>query len=389
MILPTEGQTRADLLKRVRSIRDVLAADTAEAERIRTLPAASVAALQESGLYGLKAPRDVGGSEASLATQLAVFEEVAYINPSAGWNLFISSAGLGLASAFLPDEALPELFAKQRFPTFTSGGGYIPGRLVPVKNGYRLSGRWIYGSGVRHAEWSCVPAQVEGGSGRLAEIYTCVVPTSAMTVHDTWHVMGLAGTGSNDYSVEDLFVPTRFTFQRGRGSVRGGAIYRLGPLGFVTVEIVGFMLGVARRALDELIALAKTKSRGYLKQTGMVSRSVLQNAVAQADLKLKAARALNLDVFARAMEMAADGSVVSSAIETEMRAAGTMAAGLAIEVGDMAFRYGAGTAMRLDSMIQRCLRDLHSAGTHFLVSDSAFELHGQHLLGLSDVDPIG
>jgi indole-3-acetate monooxygenase len=384
----SESAKREFLLQRIRDISEVLAADVEEAERIRTLPRRSVEALRESGLYGLKTPACSGGFEADLATQLAVFEEVAYVNPSASWSLFVSTAGLGLAASHLPKAGHEDLFAKRDFPTFASGGGYLLGKLAPCEGGYRLSGRWIYGSGIGHADWCAVPARVDATSNKSGEVLTCIVPASAFEIHDTWSVVGLQGSGSFDYSATDVFVPARMTYCRGHGPVRGGGLYRLGNIGFVTVEIVGFMIGVARRAIDELIDLSKRKSRGYVQKSSMISRSVLQRAIADCDLKLKAVRSLNLEIFGRAAAEVSNGEFLSPALEVELRAASTMAAEITTEIANVAFRYGAGSAMRLDSPLQRCLRDLHAAGTHFVVSDTAYEAHGQQLLGMSDASAM-
>lgn len=371
----SESQTD-DLLARAAGIADILRADAELAERQRTLPATSVDALRGAHLFALKAPREVGGFEADLATQLAVFEAVSYLNPSAGWSLFIGAAGLGLAAAFLPQETLPEIFAANPCPTFTSGGGYVPGKLTPVDGGYMLSGKWIYGSGIRHADWSAVPARIEGSP----DMITCVVPTREFVLHDNWNVVGLQGSGSEDYSVESVFVPHRFTYTRMQGQKRGGDLYRLGLLGFVTVEIVGFVLGVARRALDEFVAVTRSKSRGYGDMVAMKAQPVLQSEIAALDMKLKAARALNLAVYARAMAAVTGGRHLSPELEVELRAAGLFAAEAALEVVNRAFRFSGSSAIRMSGVLQRCMRDVQAAGTHFIFTHACYELHGANLL---------
>ncbi len=375
------------LLAKVDSIKDVLAADADEAERISKLPLTSVAAMQEAGLYGLKAPREIGGHEADLATQLAVYEEVTYYNPSAGWNLFVSTSAWGIAAAFLPEETLAIITSKTAHPTFTGGGGHIPGRLTPVEGGYLLSGDWKYGSGIDVAEWSSVPAQIVTRDGSPGKPVSCVVPTEKLVVHDTWHVFGMAGSGSHDYSARDIFVPEGFLYDRTVMPRRGGALYRIGLIGFVTVEIVGVMLGLARRSLDEIIGISRTKARGYAAKTSMKTRPVLQRSLAEMDMELKAARALNLDVCNRAMAAVKSGQMTPS-LELELRAAAVLAAEKTLHVGSTSFRHGAGTAMRLDNLLQRNLRDLYAADTHFVVSDTAYEAYGQHLLGGADISTM-
>jgi alkylation response protein AidB-like acyl-CoA dehydrogenase len=223
----------------------------------------------------------------------------------------------------------------------------------------------------------------------VTEIRTFVFPTAHAQIHDNWYVMGLSGTGSCDYSVSDLFVPEEFTYEKAAPPRRGGPIYRLGLPGFITVENAAFALGVARRALDEIIALARSKVRGYTKRTPLVGRPVFQRTVGESDLKLRAARALKIAVLEKAWATVCEGHELDLLLQTELRSAGALVADVALEVATAAFRYGGGTGIGLNHPLQRCLRDLQTAGTHFLVSDSSYENYGMALLGLPDADPLG
>lgn len=366
-----------ELLARIDSVAAILEADTVAAEELNRLPATSVQALRDSRLYALKSAREVGGFEADLNTQLTIFEKVAYLSPSACWNLFISCAGAALASAFLPDDTVKEMFDAAKCPTFTSGGGHIPGSLREVEGGYILDGKWIYGSGIHQADWSLVPAKVEGSD----VLMNCAVPSSAFTIHKTWDVVGIKGSGSDDYSISGQFVPKSHVYTRALGRKRGGASFNLGFFSFITVELVGFMLGVAQKALDEFIATTKGKSRGYNGQmTEMKAQPVLQREIALNDQKLKAARALAHDVNRRAMQAAEAGQAPDAALEAEVRAAALYVAEISIEVVNSAFRYSGGSSIWMTSALQRCLRDIHAAGTHFVVSHSSYEAYGAQLL---------
>ncbi|MGH7934685.1 MAG: hypothetical protein ACREQN_16200 [Candidatus Binataceae bacterium] len=379
-------EKRRALLGAVEEVRDVLAAGTGEAEKLRTLPPASVAALRDSFLLTLKLPAELGGAEADLVTQFDVIEAVSYIEASAGWCLFIGAAAGGMAGAFLPDGAVAQIFSGERMPTFV--GSLMRGSAVAVEGGYRLSGRWSYGSGIHHAEWIAVPAVIARNGGGPFEIRSCVFPAKQAVIHDNWHVMGLRGTGSCDYSVADLFVPEDFTYDRTWTSRRGGPLYRLAFPGFVTLETAAFAIGLGRRALDEIVALARAKSRGYGKQMSLAGRAVFQRAVAEGDLRLRAARTLNIDMLERTWTLLCEGQPVEPRLQAELRAGGALAIDAALEVATSAFRYGAGTAIRADHVLQRCLRDLHVAGTHLIVSDSSYENYGQFLLGVSGADPM-
>jgi indole-3-acetate monooxygenase len=389
-LFPEEREPKKQaLLRAVEQVRETLAADVEEAEKLRTLPASSVAALRDSGLLALKTPAELGGAEADPITQIEVIEAVSYISPSAGWYLFIGAATAGLSGAFLPDAGIAEMF-DGRFPLVAGGGGLRPGKLVPVDGGYRLTGRWSWGSGIRHAEWLVIPGRVGEEDSGHSDVRISVVPTRSVEVHDNWYVMGLSGTGSCDYSTTDLFVPEHFTHADLNSATpkRGGPLYRLGIPAFIANENSAFSLGVARRALDEVIALARSKIRGYSKRTMLAHRSVFQRSVGEDVLRLRAVRALMIDAYEKAWAVVCSGRRPDPQTQAELRAVGALVSDVAVEVATDAFAYGAGTAMRLESVLQRCFRDLHAADTHFLASDSSYENYGQFLLGLPDADPL-
>ena len=385
---PTEREEkRRALLHAVDSVRDILAAGADEAEAHRTLPEASVVALRESGLFALKLPAVLGGAEADPVTQLEVIEAVSYIDPSTGWNLFIGAGGLSLC-AFFPDEAIEQMFHGGRIPTLA--GAIMPGRAVPVDGGYRITGRWSWASGIRHAEWVGTHVLVERKGGGPPESRYAALPAAAVEIHDTWHVAGLKGTGSCDFSATDLFIPEGFTFDlRTMQPQRGGPLYQLGLPGLLINELAGFALGVGRRALDAIIELAQTKRRGYGKQTPLAERSVFQRMLGESDLRLRAARGFIIELLERAWETVCAGKRLAPQQQVELRSATTMLTDVTLDVTTQAFRYGAGTAIHLDNVLQRCLRDLQVGAAHLMVSDSTYELHGQCLLGLPGVDPMG
>ncbi len=385
---PTEREEkRQALLQAVVRVRDTLAADADKAEALRTLPEASVAALRESGLFTLKLPAVLGGAEADPVTQLEVIEAVSYIDPSAGWCLFIGAGGLSLC-AFYPEEAITQLFDGGRVPTIA--GAIMPGTAVRQDGGYRVTGRWSWASGIRHAEWVGAHVLVDRDGGSPPESRMVIIPTTAAEIHDTWHVAGLKGTGSCDFSVSDLFVSEGFTFDlRAMQPRRGGPLYRLGLPGLLINELAGFSLGVGRRALDAIIDLAQTKRRGYAKQVPLAERAVFQRSVGESDLRLRAARGLIIEILEKAWQTVCAGGTPEPQLQVEMRSATTLVTDVALEVTSSAFRYGAGTAIHLDHSLQRCLRDLQVGAAHLMVNDSTYEHHGQFLLGLPGVDPMG
>ena len=254
-------ELRAQLLAAVDGIGDALGSAADEAERSGTLPERAWRALHDAGLFRLKSPRELGGFEADPVTQIEVIERAAYLDTSAGWALFVGAGTLALMAAWMPEEGIADFLVDGRLPR-TAGGVAATGRAEPVDGGYRVSARWPFASGSEHAEWLGGISYV--GDQDPPRVLGFAFPKEAATLHDNWDVNGLKGTGSQDMSVEDLFVPERHTYDNMAPAVRGGPIYAIALPGFVTNEHGAFVLGAARRALEETAALAKTKTRGYV-----------------------------------------------------------------------------------------------------------------------------
>lgn len=397
-------ETKDFLLAAVESTREVAQEWSAESERAGTLAAPVVDAMHSAGLFALKLPRELGGAEADPVTQIEVIEAMSYIDAAAGWCLMIGATAIGQPGAFMGDAAVETMFA----------GGHVPlgatvtapsGKATAVDGGYLLSGRWQFASGVRHAEWiangailqpeAAAAANAEGNAGDSAagnaepKYLIMVYPASEATIHDNWHVSGLSGTGSNDVSVDGLFVPEEFTWDYSAWRAkRGGALYRMGRPGFVANEHVGFALGVARRALDETMALARSKRRGR-PATSLADRQAFQRDMGECDLRLRAARLLSHSVFERAFAAASEGRLPPAEMQAEMRATASYATAVAVDAATAAFRYAGASAIFSGNILERCMRDINAAAQHFMVSESAIEQYGAGLLGARDVQPMG
>ena len=289
--VPSERAERLRvLLGKVEHIGETVAAGTEEGERAATLPAATVNALDESGLLRLKLPKELGGIEADPVTQTKVIEALTYIDVAAGWCLMIGATSIGLPAAFLPDESIRDIFPGERVPR--AAIAFVPGgTATPAENGYILNGRWSFASGVRHSDWLSLGALIPSEkAGEPPEHRLFTFPTSKAAIHDNWNTIGLRGTGSCDVSVADLFVPSGFVFDSMHGKPhRGGPIYRLGIPGFVANEHAGFAFGVAQKALDTIIAASHEKYRG-IPPVKLSERASFQKVVGACDVKLRAAR---------------------------------------------------------------------------------------------------
>ena len=389
MNFPTDRQEkRQALLDAVESVRETVSACVDESERLGTLAPAAVEAMRDSGLFTLKLPHSLGGAEADPVTQMEIIEELAHIDAAAGWCLMIGATAIGRPGAFLCDDAIGAMFSNGRMPTAATATA-ISGQANPVDGGYILTGRWPFASGVRHAEWMVAGAKVPSRDNTEDSSLTLVYPVEKGHIHDNWYVMGLEGSGSNDISVEDLFVPEEFTWETSMWEPRrGGAIYRMGRPGFVANEHPAIALGIARRALDEIVASAPTKKRGNPPLSTLADRGAFRRDMALCDFRLRAARALSHEVFERAHSITTAGQVPDAAVQAEMRAVGAHVTFEAVDVATTAFRYTGGSAIHHGHTLQRCLRNINAAAQHFMVSDSSLENYGASLLGASDIVPM-
>lgn len=378
---------RQALLDAVARVTPTLVAHAAGAEATGTLPEATVRALYDAGLFQLKLPAVLGGAEADPVTQVDVLEALAMIDASSAWCTMVGATTLALPAVYLPDDAVAKMFAGGRPPR--TAGVYMPiGQAVRVSGGYRVTGRWPFASGVRHSEWMSATARIMRDGAVTRERRVVVFPTESAIVHDNWQVAGLQGTGSCDFSLDDLFVPDGFTWDAESAEPqRGGALYRLSMPGFVANEHAAFALGVARRALDVFLDVARTRARGVTPSL-LAGRPAVQRMVGKADLELKAARALVVSLYEDAWQTVSAGERPTPARQAELRGAAVHATDVALDVTTRAFRAAGGSALYLESALQRCLRDLHAGAQHFLVSDSAYEGRGQFMLDVAGAHPM-
>ena len=261
------------------------------------------------------------------------------------------------------------------------------GQATPVPGGFRVTGQWPFASGCQHAEW-LVGATVVGGSDP-PRVQFMLFPASDVILLDSWHVGGLKGTGRGDFSVNDVFVPEELAFSPRDGvQRRGGLLYHIRGAGLVATEHGGFALGAARRALEEMRDLAKSKRRG-LTQQGVAGRSVFQFDLGYCEQALNAARANLVEAYRRAWDLVGKtGNTAPPEVEIELRTAAVYATDIAVEVTRRMFRHAGAHALYTGNVIERCMRDMQAASQHFLMSQSSYELRGQALLGFEGLRPL-
>ncbi len=388
-LLPAERDAlRRCLLDAVGRVRPVLEGDAEANDAGGTLAWPSVVALYREGLLSLKAPRELGGPEVDPLLYLELVDELCYVNPSAGWCAFINGTSTAWSGAFLPDCAVAEIFAGGRLPIMS--GAVIPrGLATPVDGGWRISGRWPFASGSGHSSWILAGFRIVRDGEPGPEHMVLTAPVADVRFLDNWQVMGLKGTGSRDFVLDDYFLPAEFAFDLLTAvPKRGGALFWLGRPGFVTTDHAAFALGVARRALDEIALQAGSYQRGYL-TSPIAQRGALQHDLGKCDQQLRAARALCREALEDAWEFCLRHERPDLERQLRLRGACAYATDVACQVTTTAFRYGGGNAIYNDRVLQRCLRDINAAAQHFMVNTSAYDNLGQYRLGMTGVNPMG
>ena len=383
---------RKVLLDAVNEIASVLRASGAKSEELGTLAPDAVAALRTAGIFKLKLCADLGGAEADPVTEMMVLEQLAYNDLTSGWCTMVGATAVASLGTFLPQSGLDKVFASRHVPT--AAISFFPaGRAVREGSGFRVRGRWRFNSGIRHAEWVLGGTVVEGteaeNGGRPIVMFSAF-PSKDVTIHDNWGgVVGLRGTGSCDFSVDDYALPADQTFVwdlLAPKPRRGGPSYLFPPFSYVAKEHGSIAIGAARRALDELISLATT-TRGTFRSSRLDERQVVHRFIAEADLKLRAARALMHERYDRLYDSVSGGTLPDGAAIADVRAICVYATDIAIETATMCYHFAGNTGLHHPHVIGRLLRDLNTAGIHQVMSDTAYENHGKFCLGLP-ADPL-
>lgn len=361
------------VLESVKRLGPAIDAASAEGERLRRMPPSVVEALRPTGAFNMLVPTTYGGPGMDPLAFTEVVDEVAYWDGAAGWCV-MNSASMSSTSVFLePGDAL-EVYGDPN--ASFAGAAYPSGRAKEVDGGWRLSGQWAWGSGSDHADWML------GGTMVDRTFWMMFFPARDVKLHDNWHSSGLRGTASGDYSVEDIFVP------------QGRAFAALGSKPHVEVPIAYFpnftllatgvaaaMLGIARRAVDELANLAAGKTPAYSSRT-LADYPLAQVNISLAEAKVMAARAFLRESVAEAWETLAAGGRVSVEQRAKIRLARAHAASESAAAVDLAYTSGGGSSVHESSPLQRCFRDIHTATQHIQVSDRNLLTYGRLRFGV-------
>jgi indole-3-acetate monooxygenase len=372
--------TTEPILDAVRALTPSIAARAEEIERARRLPPDLVDELLTAGCFRMLVPRSHGGAELDLPVQLQVLEELARADASVAWTVMIGAEGPVLFR-MLPRASFDALYAAG--PDVIMAGAVPPrGVATPVQGGYRVTGQWAFASGCQHAHWFVGHCMVDDGReppGRMM-----VLSPKDVEIKDTWSVSGLCGTGSHDVVVNEAFVPDELSFVIGSEPSVDVPPLRIPEVARAALQIASVTVGVARGALDEILALALDKTPTFT-EGRLVANPLFQNQFGEAETQLRAARmALRAEadiVWAKAQA----GSPFTPEDRAHVRGTTIWVARTAAAVVTTAYQAGGSSSLYTSNPLQRRLRDAHALTQHFAMKADTFIKVGAVLAG-QDVD---
>lgn len=355
------------------------AADRIEAER--RLPDDLVEELRRAGVFRIAFPLAWGGPEMDIVSQCRLVERLAYHDAATAWVAMICSDSGHYAAR------LDEATARELYPSLdllTAGFLFPAGQAVRVDGGYRVSGRWSFGSGSLHADrivGGCLVHDENGmvfGEGGLPEMRVVWLPRDEVTIHDTWHTTGLAGTGSNDYSADGVFVPAAHGFHPFEVGPRPEALFRYH--GFFFANLPAVAIGAAQRMLDELRALAGEKV--LMPSFTLMKDDVrVQADLAEAAAALGAARAYQDDTLGHAFDVLARGDDLSLDDRAGVGLMSVHAIQTAHRVAEQVCAIVGSASIHRAGPFDRRRRDIATITSHIIGAKRSFAFPGQLLLG--------
>jgi indole-3-acetate monooxygenase len=380
---PEAGSITSGLVERAKALAPLIVQEADEIERTRRLTPKVVSALIENGLYKSLLPKSIGGFESPPMVFMQMLEEIAKADASTAWCVGQCSV-VAMTAAYLDADVAHQVFDK---PDDVMAWGAIAHSVQAVPGGYTISARWDFASGSRQANWLGAHVQVleADGTTRMKpngtpEIRTIVFPMSSATMHDMWNVIGLCGTGTDSYSVENLFIPENFSALRDdfsalreKGPLYGITTYSMFGLGFGAVS-----LGVARATLDAAIDLARKKHSVGI--AAMKDNSAVQGLIGRTEAKLRAARAYHFSTASEAWQEILNTGRLSEQGRAAIRLSATWTIHQAAEIVDTAYHMAGATAVFKSNPFERRFRDMHAIAQQIQARDTHYEDVGKMIL---------
>lgn len=349
------------------------------------LPDALAQQLTDARMFQMYLPAAVGGADVDPLVAYSVCEALARRDGSVGWCAQVSAA-VTVFLAWLDPAAVAAMAGLTSGLIHVAGSARALGTAEPVEGGYLVSGHWNYASGVRHANWFMATSLIERRDREPAP-RAMFIPVAEGRIVDNWQVVGMRGTGSDDFVLDRVFVPQERVAARhwieqvrARPGDRSISDPRLGMVG-AWAPTAGVGVGLAQGALDALLELGDVASTGSPEL--LRTRPAVQEAVADAEAITGAARAFVIETFAEVWDALPDGGPRLDRAVARAQLAITHSLNEAVRVADLAFRAGGTNAISTRNRLERYLRDAHTTVQHAAGQRIHMRAAGQTLLDLN------
>jgi alkylation response protein AidB-like acyl-CoA dehydrogenase len=380
-----------DVIARAEAVRSAVSAASGEIESTRRLPPVLLDKLHEAGLFRLLLPRSSNGIETDPLTFFHVIETIARADGSTAWCLS-QAGGCAMAAAYLDLPVAQAIFGNDPRAVIAWGPGPKV-KAIECDGGYRVTGVWSFNSGGRHATWlgAHSPIYQADGTPKLdadgqQQERTMLVRTEDVLWTDTWHTVGLRGTASDQFELNDFFVRSDHSIIRkfDQECRESGPLYRMGSGTCYQVGFAGVACGIARGALDSFIDMARHKvARGS--KSSLRNDAVIQSNLAQAEANLRAARSFVLQSMTDVWKHLCAGALITVGQRITIRMAATHAIHKAREAVDFAYTAGGATVIFENHPLERRFRDIHTVTQQLQGQLKHYETVGAWIMG-ADAD---
>jgi alkylation response protein AidB-like acyl-CoA dehydrogenase len=363
-------------VQKARDLAPMIEAAAPTNDDIRELTKPVVKTLIDEGFFHMLKPKSVGGMELKPSIFCQVTEAIAKADASTGW-VVCQSNGCSTSAAYLPPAIASEIFAPAN--GILAWGPAGPFEAVPAEGGYRITGTWRFASGSQNATYLGAHMRVKG----TGEMLTLLFPKTSAKMTDIWHTVGLRGTSSNQYSVEDLFIPNDYAFRRDTAKNRtaDGLLYRFTSGQLYSIGFGGVGLGVGLATIDAFLNLPATKvARGASKP--MRENNVVQSQVAQCVARIRSARLMLHAAADAAWDTIQETGEMTLEQRADIRLASTWAIQSAREVVNTLYHAAGSVAVFEENPFERRLRDMHTVAQQSQGRQLHYETVGQLILGL-------